>query len=357
MSERGCRRVPECERRRSSSYVTRLTRRSAAHIELPAGCGVRREAGPQVSDAPELRASMLALAACVESHRELSKRGVAGAPGCLGRHSKTRSRLQRSGGPAHWCPNGTSGCCGVVVLVATGRPAPAQQEPSTRIFRRVKAGRRPGYPRFKGRAALAASSGPRTVTVPAGSPDTGRVYLQGIGQRQSHGAPRGAGTGEDDPGPAARAAAGCSILSVPGSTCRYLRALPATGRQAGIDMRHRQLRDRQRRQALRESAQVGRVAAEQLAAAQQRLTRAKRGSKNRGSVPGGGGRAATARSPASRRDFHHKAARQLVRHLRPPCGGGPGDRQHDSQRAKPVRRSRQSRRVFRANGARPRSRG
>jgi putative transposase len=86
--------------------------------------------------------------------------------------------------------------------------------------------------------------------------------------------------------------------------------LPATGRQAGIDMGIASFATTSDGRHF-ENPRWGRVAAEQLATAQQRLTRAKRGSKNRGRC-----RATVAarhRKIAScRRDFHHKAARELV---------------------------------------------
>ena len=70
-----------------------------------------------------------------------------------------------------------------------------------------------------------------------------------------------------------------------------------------------------------------RAAADRLAAAQQRLQRAKRRSKNRErkreTV------AARHRKIANqRKDFHHKQARALVGALRPAGGGGSPDRQH-----------------------------
>ena len=118
--------------------------------------------------------------------------------------------------------------------------------------------------------------------------------------------------------------------------------LPATGRQAGIDVGIASFATTSDGEHI-DNPRWGRAAADRLAAAQQRLQRAKRRSKNRErkreTV------AARHRKIANqRKDFHHKQARQLVDALRPAGGGGPADRQHGAAgqtRARP----RQSRAV------------
>ena len=86
--------------------------------------------------------------------------------------------------------------------------------------------------------------------------------------------------------------------------------LPATGRQAGVDVGIASFATTSDGDHL-DNPRWGRTAAARLAAAQQRLARAKRGSNNRGrrreTV------AARHRKVANqRKDFHHKTARQLV---------------------------------------------
>jgi putative transposase len=86
--------------------------------------------------------------------------------------------------------------------------------------------------------------------------------------------------------------------------------LPATGRQAGIDVGIVSFATTSDGTHL-DNPRWGRAAADKLAAAQQRLARAKRGSKNRDRKRGTV--AARHRKIANqRKDFHHKEARALV---------------------------------------------
>jgi putative transposase len=77
------------------------------------------------------------------------------------------------------------------------------------FFRRVKAakaGVKPGYPRFKGAGRFDSVQWPKNGDGARWLPEAKRVYLQGIGPGQGRRAPRGGGPGEDDPNQATRAA-------------------------------------------------------------------------------------------------------------------------------------------------------
>jgi putative transposase len=50
------------------------------------------------------------------------------------------------------------------------------------FFRRVKARQTPGYPRFKGKGRFDSVEWPKDGDGARWRPDTGQVYLQGIGQ-------------------------------------------------------------------------------------------------------------------------------------------------------------------------------
>ena len=106
--------------------------------------------------------------------------------------------------------------------------------------------------------------------------------------------------------------------------------LPATGRQAGIDVGIASFATTSDGEHI-DNPRWGRAAAGRLAAAQQRLQRAKRRSKNRDRR----GRTVAARHRKianQRKDFHHKQARNLARattcwswriYRSPTCCGGP----------------------------------
>ena len=147
------------------------------------------------------------------------------------------------------------------------------------------------------------------MTAPAGCPRSERVYLQGVGQvkvhlhRQLVGRVKTIQIKRDG----RRWMLVLSCDDVPTNP------LPATGRQAGIDVgivRYATLSDG----TGVDNPRWGRAAADRLAAAQQRLQRAKRRSKSRErrreTV------AARHRKIANqRKDFHHKQARALVARL------------------------------------------
>ncbi len=174
----------------------------------------------------------IALAACVESHRELYNAAL------LERregwaHSKTR---------IHYGEQSAQ-----LTEIRLERPDQAvwsfssQQATLRRLnkafagfFRRVKAGSRTSQAIRGSRARLGSTvwSGPRTATAPAGCPSAKRVYLQGIGQVKVH---------------LHREVQGrVKTIQIKRQGRRWMlvlscddvpaNPLPATGRQAGIDV-------------------------------------------------------------------------------------------------------------------------
>lgn len=174
------------------------------------------------------------------------------------------------------------------------------------FFRRVKRGDRPGYPRFKGKHRFDSVEWPRDGDGARWLPETKRVYLQGIGQvkvhlhRQVQGRVKTIQIKRQG----RRWVLVLSCDEVP------INPLPATGAQAGIDVGVVTYA------TLSDGIEVAnprwaRQEATRLEAAQQRLQRAKRGSNNRAARREAV--AARHRKIANRRkDFHHKQARELV---------------------------------------------
>jgi putative transposase len=177
------------------------------------------------------------------------------------------------------------------------------------FFRRVKAakpGVKAGYPRFKGTARFDSVEWPKDGDGARWLPETRRVYLQGVGQVKVH---------------QHRVVAGrVKTIQVKRAGRRWMLVLscddvptnpaPGTGRQAGVDVGFVSFVTRSDGEHIGNS-RWGRVAAERLAAAQQRLQRAKRRSGNRDRKREAV--AARYREIANRRkDFHHKLARVLV---------------------------------------------
>jgi putative transposase len=174
------------------------------------------------------------------------------------------------------------------------------------FFRRVKAGRKAGYPRFKGAARYDSVQWPKDGDGARWLPQRRRVYLQGVGQVKVHLHRKVQGRVKTIQIKRAgrRWMLVLSCDDVPTSP------LPATGRQAGIDVGIVSFATTSDGEHV-DNPRWGRTAAERLTAAQQRLARAKRRSKNRDckreTV------AARHRKIANqRKDFHHKQARALV---------------------------------------------
>jgi putative transposase len=246
----------------------------------------------------------IALAACVEAHRELYNAALAERRDAWA-HSKTR---------VYYTDQAAQ-----LTEIRAARPDVAvwsyssQQATLRRLnkafdgfFRRVKTGQKPGYPRFKGKGRFDSVEWPKDGDGARWHPDTGRVYLQGIGQVKVS---------------AHRAVAGqVKTIQIRREGRRWMlilscdevpaNPLPGTGRQAGIDVGIVSFATISDGEHI-DNPRWRRAAADKLAAAQHRLTRAQRGSKNRRrrreTV------AARHRKVANqRKDFHHKQARKLA---------------------------------------------
>jgi putative transposase len=177
------------------------------------------------------------------------------------------------------------------------------------FFRRVttaKPGVKPGYPRFKGKARFGSVEWPKDGDGARWLPKQRRVYLQGIGQVKVH---------------VHRPLVG-RVKTIQITRCgrRWMlvlscddvptNPLSATGRQAGIDVGIASFATTSDGEHI-ENPRLGRVAAVKLAAAQQRLGRAKWRSKNRESKRETVG-SRHRKIANQRKDFHHKQARALV---------------------------------------------
>jgi putative transposase len=174
------------------------------------------------------------------------------------------------------------------------------------FFGRVKAGQKAGYPRFKGKARFDSVEWPTDGDGARWLPEQRRVYLQGIGQVKVE---------------LHREVVGrVKTIQVKRQGRRWMlvlscddvgdNRLPATGRPVGIDVGVVSFATTSDGEHI-DNPRWGRAAGAGVAAAQQRLQRAKRGSKNRQrrreTV------AARHRKIANqRKDFHHKQARALV---------------------------------------------
>jgi putative transposase len=174
------------------------------------------------------------------------------------------------------------------------------------FFRRVKARQKPGYPRFKGKAGFDSVEWPKDGDGARRLSDQRRVYLQGVGQVKVHLHRQVQGRVK-------------TIQVMRQGRCWMLvwscddvpvKPLLATGRRAGVDVAvvtYATLSDG----AEVANARWARQEADRLAAAQQRLQQAKRGSNNR--TARRETVAARHRKIANRgKDFHHKQARDLV---------------------------------------------
>ena len=248
---------------------------------------------------------LVALAACVDAHRELYNAALQERRDAWSHPRQTRIRYGDQSAQ--------------LTEMRAVRPDQAvwsfssQQATLRRLnkafagfFRRVKAGQTSGYPRFKGKARFDSVEWPKDGDGARWLPEQRRVYLQGIGQVKAD---------------LHREVAGrVKTIQIKRQGRRWMlvlscddvptNPLPVTGRQAGIDVGVVSFA------TTSDGAHVGnprwaRAAAVRLAAAQRRLQRARRGGKNyaakREIV------AARHRKIASqRKDFHHKQAREFA---------------------------------------------
>jgi putative transposase len=174
------------------------------------------------------------------------------------------------------------------------------------FFRRVKAGQNAGYPRFKSRARFRSVEWPKDGDGARWIPEHNRVYLQGVGtvKVRVHRPLVGRVKTIQVKRLGRRWVLVLSCDDVPTNP------LPATGQHAGVDVGIAAFATLSDGTTV-ENPRWARKAAARLAAAEQRLTRAVRGSTNRArkrqTV------AARHRKIADRRkDFHHKQAHALV---------------------------------------------
>jgi len=174
------------------------------------------------------------------------------------------------------------------------------------FFGRVKAGQKPGYPRFKGAARFDSVEWPKDGDGARWHPDQDRVYLQGIGNVKVsvHRKVEGRVKTIQIKRQGRRWVLVLSCDDVPTSP------LPATGAHAGVDVGVVTFATVSDGTAVA-NPRWARQAAARLEAVQQRLARAKRGSNNRRCKRETVG--ARHRKIANRRkDFHHKQARELA---------------------------------------------
>jgi putative transposase len=247
----------------------------------------------------------VALAACVDGHRELYNAGLQERRDAWS-HRKTRIRYGDQSAQ--------------LTEIRAVRPDQAvwsfssQQATLRRLnqsfegfFRRVKRGQKVGYPRFKGKARFDSVLWPKDGDGARWLPEANRVYLQGIGQVKVHVHRQVVGR--------------VKTIQIKRQGRRWMlvlscddvpsKPLPTTGRQAGIDVgivHYATLSDG----TGVDNPRWARAASDLLAVAQRRLQGAKRRSKNR--IRKRETVAARHRKIANqRKDFHHKQARQLVK--------------------------------------------
>jgi putative transposase len=193
----------------------------------------------------------------------------------------------------------------VVVLIAAGHAATVEQG-VRRVLPPIKGQPESGYPRFKGAGRFDSVEWPKDGDGARWLSETKRVYLQGIGQVkvEMHREVQGRVKTIQIKRQGRRWMLVLSCDDVPSNP------LPATGRQAGIDVGIVSFATTSDGRHI-DNPRWDRTAADKLTAAQQRLARANRRSKSR--TRRREMVAARHRKIANRRkDFHHKQARALV---------------------------------------------
>ena len=237
----------------------------------------------------------IALAACVESHRELYNAALQERRDGWS-HSKTRISY---GDQSAQLTEIRSARPDVAVWSFSSQQATLRRlnKAFAGFFRRVKTakpGVKAGYPRFKGAARFDSVEWPKDGDGARWLPEQRRVYLQGIGQVKVHLHRQVQGRVKT----IQIKRAGRRWMLV--LSCDEVPAnpLPATGRQAGIDVGIVSFATTSDGEHI-DNPRWGRAAADRLAAAQQRLQRAKRRFEEPSTPPGDGGRPASQnRQPA-----------------------------------------------------------
>ena len=175
------------------------------------------------------------------------------------------------------------------------------------FYRRCTTGHKPGYPRFKSADRWDSVEWPIDGDGCRWKPDLGRVYLQGIGHVKvhQHRPARGRVKTISIKREGRRWYVILSCADVPASP------LPAAGREVGLDVGVARFATTSDGEVIA-SPRYAKTAADQLAAAQQALSRKRPGSANRRRA-----KAKVAevhrRIRDRRSDFHHKTALALVR--------------------------------------------
>ena len=265
------------------------------------GAGVRRSYKFRLRPTP---CQHVALAACVESHRELYNAALQERRDAW-RHSRTSISY---GAQSAQLSDIRSLRGDVAVWSFSSQQATLRRlgRAFDGFFRRAKAGEKPGYPRFKGQGRFDSVEWPKDGDGARWHPDTNRVYLQGVGQVKVS-AHRPVDGRVKTIQIRREGRHWMLILSCDGVPTN---PLPDTGRHAGIDVGIASFATTSDGEHI-DNPRCARSAADRLAAAQRRLTGAKRGSKNRRrrrETVAARHRKITNR----RRDFHHKTARALV---------------------------------------------
>jgi putative transposase len=175
------------------------------------------------------------------------------------------------------------------------------------FFRRIQAGERPGYPRFQGTERYNSFTYPQVGAHGGAVPDGAMLSLSKIGRirmrlhRPLQGTPKTITVSREADGWYACV----SCAEVP------IEALPATGQQTGIDVGLKVFLVTADGEIV-ENPRHHRMAEKQLAKAQRRVSRRKKGSKRRRKAV-----RLLARKhqhvQRQRRDFHHKTALALLR--------------------------------------------
>lgn len=246
----------------------------------------------------------VALAACLDTHRELYNAALQERRDGWS-HSKTRIRY---GDQSAQLSEIRSVRPDVAVWSFSSQQATLRRlnKSFDGFFRRVKAGQKAGYPRFKGKARFGSVEWPKDGDGARWLPDARRVYLQGIGQVKVHMHRQVAGQ--------------VKTIHVKRQGRRWMlvlscddvptNPLPATGCQGGIDVGIASFATTSDGEHI-DNPRCARRSAGKLAVAQQRLQQARRGGRNRQARRETV--AARHRKIANqRKDFHHKHARGLV---------------------------------------------
>jgi putative transposase len=250
----------------------------------------------------------VALAACVDAHRELYNAALQERRDAWSHASKTRIRY---GDQSAQLTQMRAMRTDQAVWSFSSQQATLRRlnKAFAGFFRRMnaaKAGVKQGYPRFKGKARFDSVEWPKDGDGARWLPEQRRVYLQGIGQVKV--------------GLHRQVVGRVKTIQIKRQGRRWMLVLscddvptdplPVTGRQAGIDVGIVSFATTSDGKHI-DNPRWARASAVRLAAAQQRLARAKPRSVNRGlrrqTV------ATRHRKIANqRKDFHHKQARELA---------------------------------------------